>query len=78
MRRRKTAKAMCARCEVTAPYLKFALDNGEEFGVWGGLTARERLALLAGRVVDDRVLARLDGIRLPVDTGDKSPQRLAG
>lgn len=74
----KEAKATCARCEVSTPCLQFAIDNDEEFGIWGGLTARERRNLLAGRVVDDRLLARLEGIRLPVDTEDDKPQRLAG
>ena len=61
----KAAKAMCSRCEVRMPCLQLAIDNDEEFGVWGGLTARERRDLVAGRIVDDRLLARLEGIRLP-------------
>jgi uncharacterized protein (UPF0179 family) len=31
------AKKVCAGCEVRAECLKFALDNGMEYGVWGGL-----------------------------------------
>ena len=40
------AKAVCFGCPVRAECLADALDNGVEFGVWGGLTERERRALL--------------------------------
>ena len=36
------AKATCVECPLRADCLKWALDNEEVFGVWGGLTARER------------------------------------
>jgi WhiB family redox-sensing transcriptional regulator len=39
----KRAKAICARCAVAIDCLAFALDHDERFGVWGGLTRRERL-----------------------------------
>ncbi len=74
----KEAKAMCARCQVADACLQDALDNDEEFGVWGGLTARERKNLLAGRVVDERLLARLDRIRIPAAAADSDGRRLAG
>lgn len=42
------AKAVCARCEVRAECL--AEGDEEWFGVWGGMTRRERrLARRAGR-----------------------------
>jgi len=74
----KEAKEMCLRCEVRTACLQWAIDNGEEFGVWGGLTARERKNLLAGNVVDDRLIARLEGIRLPSADNDRESRRLAG
>ncbi len=40
------AKAVCQRCPVIAECLADALDNRTEFGVWGGMTERERRALL--------------------------------
>src|SRR5579883_2426842 len=43
------AKAICYRCPVRAECLADALDNRVEFGVWGGLTERERRALLRRR-----------------------------
>lgn len=40
------AKQVCARCPVVAECLADALDNRTEFGVWGGMTERERRAML--------------------------------
>lgn len=45
------AKAVCARCPVTAACLQHALDTDQAFGVWGGLSAIERRALKDGRMV---------------------------
>ena len=39
------AKRVCAGCEVWAECLQDALDRGERFGVWGGLSERERRVL---------------------------------
>lgn len=39
--------AECRRCPVIAVCLAYALDTGQEYGVWGGQTERERRALLA-------------------------------
>jgi hypothetical protein len=39
---------VCAGCEVRAECLQDALDNNELFGVWGGLSERER-RVLAGK-----------------------------
>ena len=41
----RPAKRVCAACEVRAECLQYALDHGERFGVWGGLSERERRAL---------------------------------
>lgn len=40
------AKVLCRMCPVQRQCLADALDNRVEFGVWGGLTERERRALL--------------------------------
>ncbi|MCD9154297.1 WhiB family transcriptional regulator [Aeromicrobium duanguangcaii] len=40
------AKVVCNGCEVRAECLAEALDNRIEWGVWGGMTERERRALL--------------------------------
>lgn len=36
------AKAVCARCPVRDRCLSYALDNGLDFGIFGGLTQEER------------------------------------
>lgn len=36
------AKAVCATCPALAACRDFALDNGEQFGVWGGLSEDDR------------------------------------
>jgi WhiB family redox-sensing transcriptional regulator len=41
----KDAKAVCKSCEVRAECLGYALDHGEAFGIWGGLSERERRRL---------------------------------
>lgn len=43
------AKAICVGCTVRTECLADALDNHVEFGVWGGMTERERRALLRRR-----------------------------
>ena len=43
------AKAVCGGCPVRTECLSDALDNRVEFGVWGGMTERERRALLRRR-----------------------------
>lgn len=39
------AKAVCARCPVRQQCLAYALDNDETYGIWGGLSPRERRTL---------------------------------
>jgi WhiB family redox-sensing transcriptional regulator len=36
------AKRICAACQVRPDCLKFALDTGEQHGIWGGLSEKER------------------------------------
>ncbi|MFI1918093.1 WhiB family transcriptional regulator [Nocardia sp. NPDC020380] len=36
------AKRICLSCKVRTECLEFALNNDQRFGVWGGMTARER------------------------------------
>src|SRR6201994_3323803 len=43
------AKLICRGCPVRTECLADALDNGIEFGGWGGMTERERRALLRRR-----------------------------
>lgn len=36
------AKEKCTQCDVAGVCLRYALENGEKFGVWGGASERER------------------------------------
>ena len=38
----REAKAVCRSCEVRVDCLEYALAHGEKFGIWGGLSERER------------------------------------
>jgi WhiB family redox-sensing transcriptional regulator len=41
----REAKKVCSGCEVRAECLEYALANDERFGIWGGLSERERRKL---------------------------------
>ncbi|WP_456927269.1 MULTISPECIES: WhiB family transcriptional regulator [unclassified Geodermatophilus] len=38
----REAKRVCAGCDVRTECLEYALANDERFGIWGGLSERER------------------------------------
>ena len=42
------AKQVCRRCDVRDACLQWALEAGQDHGVWGGLSEDERRALSAG------------------------------
>lgn len=41
----RQAKKVCRSCEVRAECLEYALAHDERFGIWGGLSERERRKL---------------------------------
>ncbi len=41
----REAKRICSGCEVRAECLEYALAHDERFGIWGGLSERERRRL---------------------------------
>ena len=41
----REAKRICDSCEVRSECLTYALENDERFGIWGGLSERERRKL---------------------------------
>ena len=41
----REAKKICGSCEVRNSCLEYALENDERFGIWGGLSERERRKL---------------------------------
>ncbi len=46
----REAKRICQGCEVRDRCLEYALANDERFGIWGGLSERERRRLKRGIV----------------------------
>ncbi len=49
----REAKIVCNGCPVKAECLDYAIKNGEKFGIWGGMSERERR-----RIRDTRAVAR--------------------
>jgi WhiB family redox-sensing transcriptional regulator len=46
----EAARQVCAACPVRQPCLDYAITNRIAYGVWGGLTERERRAMRSGWV----------------------------
>jgi WhiB family transcriptional regulator, redox-sensing transcriptional regulator len=46
-RRERSAKSICAQCNVKADCLNYAIDIREPHGIWGGLNETERRVMLA-------------------------------
>lgn len=38
----REAKRVCMACEVRVQCLDYALENNERYGIWGGMSERER------------------------------------
>ena len=84
----REAKRICIGCEVKAECLQYALDQDERFGIWGGLSERERRRLkradgtVASPVVIDLPVLRpdLEGPDaedlLAIEEGPESPEML--
>jgi WhiB family redox-sensing transcriptional regulator len=41
----REAKRICQTCDVRRECLEFAIQNDERFGIWGGMSERERRRL---------------------------------
>ncbi len=50
----REAKEVCRGCVVRNECLEYALVNGEKFGIWGGLSERERRRLRRARAQANR------------------------
>lgn len=43
--RENRAKSVCQRCPVNEQCLEFAMETNQKYGIWGGLTDKERASL---------------------------------
>ena len=50
----REAKEVCRGCVVRVDCLEFAIANGEKFGIWGGMSERERRRVRRARVQQGR------------------------
>ena len=50
----REAKEVCRGCVVREDCLEYALANGEKFGIWGGMSERERRRVRRARVQQSR------------------------
>ena len=57
----KEAKSVCGGCEVKMECLEYALRHGEKFGIWGGMSERERRRIRRQRALVRRGLASASG-----------------
>lgn len=47
----RAAKEVCRACVVRDDCLEYALKNGERFGIWGGMSERERRRIRRQRAI---------------------------
>ncbi len=47
----RRAKSICGACEVRTDCLEYAIVNGEKFGIWGGMSERERRRVRRERMI---------------------------
>ena len=50
----RKAKAICAACDVRQECLDYAITSGEKFGIWGGMSERERRRVRRQRIMAGR------------------------
>jgi WhiB family redox-sensing transcriptional regulator len=53
----REAKDVCRGCVAREDCLEYALENGEKFGIWGGMSERERRRLRRARAIERRAQA---------------------
>lgn len=47
----RTAKSICRECSVQTMCLEFAIVSSEKFGIWGGMSERERRKIRRERTI---------------------------
>lgn len=68
----KDAKKICTGCEVRAQCLDYALTHDERFGVWGGLSERERNRINRQRGTSRQATTPTGGPKCGTPNGVKS------
>jgi WhiB family redox-sensing transcriptional regulator len=53
----REAKEVCRGCVVRIECLEFAIANSEKFGIWGGMSERERRRVRRARVLKNGEVA---------------------
>ncbi|HXZ82755.1 MAG TPA: WhiB family transcriptional regulator [Acidimicrobiales bacterium] len=53
----REAKEVCRGCVVRIDCLEFAIANSEKFGIWGGMSERERRRVRRARLLQQREVA---------------------
>jgi len=53
----REAKEVCHGCVVASECLDFAIANSEKFGIWGGMSERERRRVRRARVLEPQEVA---------------------
>lgn len=56
----RPAKRICAACECIGRCREWALEHGEQYGVWGGLSAIERRRVVRRRKTEAAAVSSID------------------
>ena len=64
----REAKEVCRGCVVREQCLEYALANGEKFGIWGGLSERERRRIRRQRALARRTALEVEAADTAADT----------
>ncbi len=65
----RAAKMICRACPVTTECLDYALTHHEAYGIWGGLSERQRRRLRHGAPATARQLCIDCDLPVPPDSG---------
>ncbi len=68
----REAKKVCRSCEVRAECLEYALEHDERFGIWGGLSERERRRLKRQAILGGRATPGGDRARRQAPAGTRA------